>query len=341
MAYTPVPSELDDSAFGVGIDHVSPVGFLCDETGTDSVDEGDIGLARMSADRRQVVVAHDVSTTGNLTAVNQVVTLDLNGQPTCRIQSSGVFSAQAVVEITVNGSTWLSTSQSIHEQLNFPQGFLNIANQTLIVSVGGAVGVRMRCSSYTSGTMTLTMRAGSGSSIAVGTRNLVNIQDVGTGAVANIPSIQDGMTTIAAGLRVASQRMLYSGGTSNLERTPNVYRTVAAAAAGNTAVWTPTAGLWFRLMRYLVEVTGDATQAAGGVLTITLFDGAAGVTNQVLSVYVPAAALNTHGVLYSSGWITLDNGFRSVAVNNVLNVNLSAALTAGAVRVLACGNEEG
>lgn len=45
---------VDDSAFGVGSDLVSPTGFLADETATDSVDEGDIGVARMTLDRRQV-----------------------------------------------------------------------------------------------------------------------------------------------------------------------------------------------------------------------------------------------------------------------------------------------
>jgi len=43
---------VDDSAFTVAVDNVGAVGFLADETTTDSVDEGDIGIARMSLDRR-------------------------------------------------------------------------------------------------------------------------------------------------------------------------------------------------------------------------------------------------------------------------------------------------
>jgi hypothetical protein len=37
------------------------VGFAADETSTDSVDEGDIGLARMTLDRKQHVVAENFS----------------------------------------------------------------------------------------------------------------------------------------------------------------------------------------------------------------------------------------------------------------------------------------
>ena len=45
----------DDSAFTVATSRVSPTGFLADETATDSVDEGDIGIGRMTLDRKQIV----------------------------------------------------------------------------------------------------------------------------------------------------------------------------------------------------------------------------------------------------------------------------------------------
>lgn len=43
---------VDDSAFTVAVDSVSVSGFLADETTPDSVDEGDIGAARMTLDRK-------------------------------------------------------------------------------------------------------------------------------------------------------------------------------------------------------------------------------------------------------------------------------------------------
>ena len=50
-------SFVDDSAFGIATDSVNAQGFLADETATDSVDEGDIGIARMTLDRRMIVAA--------------------------------------------------------------------------------------------------------------------------------------------------------------------------------------------------------------------------------------------------------------------------------------------
>ena len=46
---------VDDSAFTIGTDSVSASGYLADETTPDSVDEGDVGLARMTLDRKQLV----------------------------------------------------------------------------------------------------------------------------------------------------------------------------------------------------------------------------------------------------------------------------------------------
>ena len=45
---------VDDSAFVVAVDHVAAVGMLADETTPDSVDEGDIGIPRMTLDRLQL-----------------------------------------------------------------------------------------------------------------------------------------------------------------------------------------------------------------------------------------------------------------------------------------------
>ncbi len=67
-------AKVDDSTFSISTDSVSPSGFLADETSTDSVDEGDIGLARMTLDRKiltRVVGANDahrldVDANGNL-----------------------------------------------------------------------------------------------------------------------------------------------------------------------------------------------------------------------------------------------------------------------------------
>jgi hypothetical protein len=45
----------DDAAFTPGTSKVMPVGFEADEASIDSVDEGDVGAARMTLDRKQIV----------------------------------------------------------------------------------------------------------------------------------------------------------------------------------------------------------------------------------------------------------------------------------------------
>jgi hypothetical protein len=53
----------DDAAFTPGTSEVLPIGFTADETSPDSVNEGDIGAARMSLDRKQYVIAHNETST--------------------------------------------------------------------------------------------------------------------------------------------------------------------------------------------------------------------------------------------------------------------------------------
>ena len=55
-----VGTHVDDAAFGVAVDTIVAVGFLADETATDSVDEGDVGVARMTLDRRTLIASQDL-----------------------------------------------------------------------------------------------------------------------------------------------------------------------------------------------------------------------------------------------------------------------------------------
>ena len=57
---------VDDAAFTVGTSSVSAVGFLADQASTDSVNEGDVGAARMTLDRKQIVTIAPSSDTEGL-----------------------------------------------------------------------------------------------------------------------------------------------------------------------------------------------------------------------------------------------------------------------------------
>ena len=71
---------VDDSAFTVAVDHVSAQGMLADETAPDSVDEGDIGIPRMTLDRKQLNVIVDPTTDANRLAINADGSINLGSQ---------------------------------------------------------------------------------------------------------------------------------------------------------------------------------------------------------------------------------------------------------------------
>ena len=50
---------VDDSAFAVGTDSIGVVGYLADDSATDSVDEGDVGVPRMTLDRIALSILDD------------------------------------------------------------------------------------------------------------------------------------------------------------------------------------------------------------------------------------------------------------------------------------------
>jgi len=99
------PSKVDDSAFAIGTDSVSPAGYLADETAPDSVDEGDVGLARMTLDRKQLMVIVDPSTDANRWAISaagagSINLTQVNG--TAHSETNPVF--VQVVNTAVSGS---------------------------------------------------------------------------------------------------------------------------------------------------------------------------------------------------------------------------------------------
>jgi len=125
---------------------------------------------------------------------------------------------------------------------------------------------------------------------------------------------------------------LYNPSTKNDEcqRTPTVFKRGIVTTLGSTALWTPAAGKRFRLMGYSWSVPNTATSAAG--TTFGLLDTAAGIC------YLSEIGTTTAGI---NGSVTLPgNGYLSVTVGGVLNVNLTAALTVGELLVSAWGTEE-
>jgi hypothetical protein len=122
---------------------------------------------------------------------------------------------------------------------------------------------------------------------------------------------------------------------------PTVFKTVQATASGNTAAWTPGSGNKFRLLAYRIILTDNVATSGGAVITVSFQDSTTGMPI-AHDVYVPAAAIAAPvGAAYDSGFVSLGSfGILSAAANNVLNVNLSAALSAGNARIQVAGTEE-
>jgi len=86
----PTISYVDDSAFGVATDKVNASGYLADEVSPDSIDEGDIGLARMTLDRKQLFVLVDPSTD------SQRLTINAGGEAEVSLQSHNIDNSNAL-----------------------------------------------------------------------------------------------------------------------------------------------------------------------------------------------------------------------------------------------------
>lgn len=132
---------------------------------------------------------------------------------------------------------------------------------------------------------------------------------------------------------------VFNGTSWDRQRTPTVFKTAAATAAGLTSVWTPAAGKKFRLLAFALLVTGNAAMAVAGTEAIQLQDSGT-LFGLAFDLYAPAASVNQLGDAFYTGWVAVGNGYLSAAANNVLQVWLASALTTGYVRVNVAGTEE-
>jgi hypothetical protein len=193
--------------------------------------------------------------------------------------------------------------------------------------------LRLRTTAYASGTASATIEL-SATAAAVPPTSIAYV--TGSVTATGSGSVTDAMGPTAP-VHVAQFPVGFNGATYDRWRNPNRVFTVAATASGDTALWSPGTSNRWRLQRVKFDVTGDATISGGGVLTIALRDATTAI-NVTQSVYVPGTGGTTLGG-WTSGWIDLGNGIQSGANDQDLNVNLSAALTAGTCRVIACGTQ--
>jgi len=81
---------VDDAAFTPAVSSVNMSGYFVDETATDSLDEGDGGAARITADRKQLFVLVDS------TVDTQRLTINSGGEAEVSLQTHALTSANAL-----------------------------------------------------------------------------------------------------------------------------------------------------------------------------------------------------------------------------------------------------
>lgn len=120
---------------------------------------------------------------------------------------------------------------------------------------------------------------------------------------------------------------------------PNVFKTALVTATGDTAIWTPTTGKKFRLMGYSIEFSSNISIALGALINATLKDGSTAM-GMGMSLWAPLASVATGSGYIGTPWRDMKNGYLSSAVNNILYLNMSGALSGGTARVNLMGREE-
>lgn len=303
---------------------------------------------RLSVAVGSQVTQTDLTVTGTLVNNNDTVTINLNGCGTAYLEVSNSPSTTLVLEATGNNTNWRAYAGTIVNPAggvamgSFVSQILNGAAPALYrFECAGLAGLRIRAAGNTAATA-CTWRAANGGSGVVTLDNTIT-QTTSTPADANgAPNTGPFLTTANGGIiTFRTYPHHFSGSVPGWDRVynPTIFVSAQATAAGNTILYTPNAGRKFRLMRYRIDITDDATLAVAGRLAVKLLDGATDL-NQTLIAFVPAAALNTSGLLATTGWIDLGNGIPAAAVNDLLNINLSAALATGIVNVVACLAED-
>lgn len=268
---------------------------------------------------------------------------DVSNYRALSIQLTGTWTATVQVQMLLNGSTWVAQNPLNASNTSITN------NQIYYFSIPAGVHVRIRTTAYTSGTIDgnislssvvhaqqLPYSFDSGNVLRVSVLGNSGSAGIGANAVSDNSNIGNTLSTYAA-------QALFSPPTGanalKLVRNIEIFKTATATASGDTALWTPTASKKFRLMRLRIEVTADVSTSGGAVIDVILRDASTGLP-VAFSFYAPAAAITTNPGVYSTGWIDLGNGILSTTINNILNINLSAALATGKVRVIAVGTEE-
>ena len=258
-------------------------------------------------------------TTGTLTATGSV-TLVTNGAASVTVSVSGSFSATWIAEGSYdNGATWLAALGVVPDGVgntgfaafDFGSGATS-ASRRISFNTVPYNQFRVRCATYTSGTLSVAMI--SSAIVAPATAHVIYSSTSGSEGGYSSPSVISTVVDSGNGSTrpLAVAPILSTGSSPNAyTRTPNIFKVInAVTITSETTVWTPASGKKFRLMGY--QLMSGAT--GGNVL---LNNQAAGYTPGVGGTTLLLAGLNVANAQLSSP-PGMGNGILSSAANNVL-----------------------
>lgn len=278
-----------------------------------------------------------VSGTASALNADAIAATDVSGYQMMFIQLVGTFSGNLNVQASNDNTNWLTVNIQAVQAAGITTAGSASFSSTAQYYVAGLPFkyMRIRCVSYTSGSITAYARLMNGT-FSTATPLTQGISGSVTSNGFNGASDTDADTYWG---RTGSLHLGFNGLTWSRHRLPRIFKSITATASGDTAVWAPTTGKRWQLLRFQIFATADAAQTAGGVITVTLRDVTTS-TGLAIPVYVPTTGGTVLGG-WASGWIDVGPyGVRAAAINTNLNVHLSSALTAGSISVMACGTEE-
>lgn len=158
-------TQVDDAAFTPATGRIIPVGLLADETSTDSVDEGDAGIPRMTLDRKQIVTP-EAHTNGGATPYKLVSAASTNAT-SLKASAGQIYSISA---FNINGAV----------------RYLKLYNKASAPTVGTDVPVHVYAipGATTGGGFTLSIPVGMEFTTGIAFAITTGITDADTGAVA-------------------------------------------------------------------------------------------------------------------------------------------------------------
>lgn len=241
-----------------------------------------------------------ISIAANATSSGQVT--GLNGAGTTLIQLTGTFSATLQVQITVDGSTWINLTGSTQVMNHPTDAYIGSGNITATgiykVDTTGVAGVRIITTTYTSGTVTGTVRVASASS----NTTIHGTPAVTLGATSNV------IGAVGIGATVSTGVFYVSTGTNAA--------VVAKAGAGS-------------LQTLMISNTAASTQY---VKLFNVTSATLGTTAAVVDIPVAAGAtisvnLGANGQRFSTGIVYAITGAAGATNNTANTAGVYIALT--------------